>query len=170
MPDPKKHADSRGILETIGRWIPGFSGYLEREYRREADALARKWMADRLDKAKPALDEFVQNLTSNGVLDGLDRVERFRSKLDHVVGRFRSAPHGYSGFFDYVRIKEEQLNEVYVTDVSLFQSVDELGVQIETLKTSDQSPAEALSGVTDKLDDINRNFDKRNEILSGLSE
>ena len=170
MPDPKKHADSRGILESIGRWIPGFSGYLEREYRREADALARKWLADRLDKAKPSLDDFVQNLTSAGVLDGLDQVDRFRSKLDHMVGRFRSAPQGYSGFFDYVRIKEEQLNEVYMVDVSLFQTVDELGAQIEALKSSNQSPGDALAGVTEKLSEINRSFDQRNEILVGLGE
>ena len=170
MPDPKKHADSRGILESIGRWIPGFSGYLEREYRREADALARKWLADRLDKAKPSLDEFVQNLTSKGVLDGLDQVDRFRSKVDHLVGRFRSAPQGYSGFFDYVRIREEQLNDVYLTDVSLFQSVDELGTQIEAIKSSEQSPAEAMAGLTDKLAEIDRSFDRRNEILVGIAE
>jgi hypothetical protein len=170
VPDPKKHADSRGLIETVARWIPGFHGYLEKEYRRDADSLARKWLADRLDKSKPALDDLVRNLTSHGQLDELDDIENFRSKLDHLVGRFRSAPQGYSGFFDYVRIKEEQLNDVYVTDASLFGVVDELAGEIESMKTRNESIGEMLHSVAQKLQDASTQFDKRADILAGVSD
>ncbi len=170
MPDPKKHADSRNLIESIMRWIPGFSGYLEREYRRDSDSMSRRWLADRLDKAKPSLDELVQTMTSNGQLDGLDGIDRFRSKLDHMVGRFRSAPHGYSGFFDYVRIREEELNDVYVLDASMFQTVDELAAQIETVAETPDETVAKLADVTKKLAEVDRQFDKRADILNGLSE
>ena len=156
MPDPKKHADSRNLIESIMRWIPGFSGYLEK--------------ADRLDKAKPSLDELVHKLTSGGKLDGLDEIDRFRSRLDHMVGRFRSAPQGYSGFFDYVRVREEELNEVYVLDASMFQTIDELAAKIESIKDSVDTFQEKLSEVTKELEEVDRNFDKRSEILNGLSD
>ncbi len=52
MPEPRQHAQSRGWIESIGRRIPGFKGYLEKEYRRDSDALQRTWLADRLQRAK----------------------------------------------------------------------------------------------------------------------
>ena len=39
------------FVETILRYIPGFRGYLEKEYRRDADALQRQWLTDRLKRA-----------------------------------------------------------------------------------------------------------------------
>ena len=51
MPEPRQHAQSRGWIESILRRIPGFKGYLEKEYRRDSDALQRTWLADRLQRA-----------------------------------------------------------------------------------------------------------------------
>ena len=96
MPDPQKHAQRRGWIESIARWIPGFSGYLEREYRRDSDALARKWMADQLDQAKPKLNEYMKRLTEAGKLSALNDCQSFLTRLDTIVGKFRSAPSGES--------------------------------------------------------------------------
>ena len=40
--------ERRNILERLGAKIPGFSGYLEREMRREVDKLQRDWLADQV--------------------------------------------------------------------------------------------------------------------------
>ena len=56
MIDPKRHADNRGSIESMLRQIPGFRGYLEKDYRQESDHLVRRWMADRLQQSKRALD------------------------------------------------------------------------------------------------------------------
>jgi len=170
VPDPKKHADSRNIIESIARWIPGFSGYLEKEYRRESDALARKWLADRLDKAKPALDQLMEARAAAGELDGLDLVEKLRSKIDHLVGRFRSAPQGYSGFFDFVRIRKDALDDVYATDAALFSVVDGLAKSIESMKSESEPLAQMIQRVTESLEDVSSKFDRRGEILSGLAD
>ena len=52
MPEPRQHTENRGWIESIGRRIPGFKGYLEKEYRRDADALQRTWLAERLQRFK----------------------------------------------------------------------------------------------------------------------
>ena len=39
MPEPRAHMEHRGFRESILRHIPGFRGYLEKEYRRDSDAL-----------------------------------------------------------------------------------------------------------------------------------
>src|SRR5262245_518811 len=56
VPDPSRHAESRNWIESLARHIPGFKGYLEKEYRRDSDHLARTWIADQLQKSKTALD------------------------------------------------------------------------------------------------------------------
>ncbi len=41
MFEPERHAEKRNFVESILRHIPGFRGYLEKEYRRDSDYLAR---------------------------------------------------------------------------------------------------------------------------------
>ncbi len=62
MPEPRQQAQSRGWIESILRRIPGFKGYLEKEYRRDSDAVQRTWLADRLQRTKPALDTYGRTL------------------------------------------------------------------------------------------------------------
>ena len=47
MIDPEHHAEGRNFVESILRHVPGFRGYLEKEYRRESDYLLRTAMASR---------------------------------------------------------------------------------------------------------------------------
>jgi len=170
MPDPQKHAQRRGWIESIARWIPGFSGYLEREYRRDSDQLARKWMADQLDQAKSHLNDYMKRLTAAGKLSELTPCQSFLTRLDTMVGRFRSAPSGYSGFFDFVQIGEDELEKVYAIDVELFKSIEALAAGMEKLAASEEDPSLALSGLESELKQIEQHFQKRKETLEGLSE
>ena len=56
MIDPERHAENRGWIESKLRKIPGFRGYLEKEYRRESDYVVRAWMAELLQKSKVTLE------------------------------------------------------------------------------------------------------------------
>ena len=62
MDDPSRHADSRNLVESILRHIPGFKGYLEKEYRRDSDHLARTHLGDKLQKCKLKLDHYQREL------------------------------------------------------------------------------------------------------------
>src|SRR5258708_35582391 len=57
MPEPRQHTENRGAIEEFLRRIPGFKGYLEKQYRRDSDALQRQWLAARLVHVKHALDD-----------------------------------------------------------------------------------------------------------------
>ena len=87
MPEPKQHAAKRNWLESLGRKIPGFRGYLEKEYRRESDELQRKWLADQLQRSKRGLNEYARSLAEAAQVDQLPQIERLRSKLDRLIGR-----------------------------------------------------------------------------------
>ena len=103
--DPSRHADNRGIIESVLRKIPGFKGYLEKDYRRESDQLARNYIADKLQSSKTDLDKIMRDLLNNAQLDALPEGERLKAKIDKVSARIKGDVQGYSGFFDLVRVR-----------------------------------------------------------------
>ena len=126
MPQPKDHAVDRNLIETVLRHIPGFRGYLEKEYRRESDELQREWLADKLQRSKRSVDELARQLVDAAEVDAIPPIDRLRVRLDRLLGRIRGAMQGYSGFFDLVRVDESLLEEVYAHDASLDELVDGL--------------------------------------------
>ena len=168
MPQPHEHAVNRNFIESILRYVPGFRGYLEKEYRRESDALQREWIADRLQRAKRGLDGMSRALVDAGNIDPLPRIDRLRGRLDAFLGRVRGAMHGYSGFFDLVRIREAELERVYEHDLALTQRVNSLGETIERLPERQGELAAGLTQIEEELDALHRHWDDREDILKGL--
>jgi phage shock protein A len=168
MPEPSDHAENRNFVETILRHVPGFRGYLEKEYRRDSDALQRKYLADRLQRAKQGLDDLGRTLVDAGQIDLLPQIDRVRSRLEKLIWRIRSAMQGYSGLFDLVRIDEHLLDHVYQHDMDLMQAVDTLGKAIEQLAGQKDQVATALPDVLRQIDELGRQWDAREDLLRGL--
>ena len=97
MPEPRDHSEKRNWIETILRNIPGFRGYLEKEYRRESDDLQRDWLADRLERSKRAIDDVTRALADAARPSGpeavLAHVDAARELLDGQRGPTRLALH-----------------------------------------------------------------------------
>lgn len=168
MSNPSRHADDRNWLESLGRKIPGFKGYLEKEYRRDSDFLARKLLADSLQRSKPSLDTYMRNLVDAGVLDGLTQCERVRTRIDGLINAIRSAERGYSGMFDYVKVKENVLDQIYELDMSLVSDANAVAEAITALAGSSAPPAEVIPPVLKQIDELERLFQKRGDLLKGL--
>ena len=168
MPEPRDHAEQRGFLESILRRIPGFRGYLEKQYRRESDDLQRDWLADRLGRSKRAIDELTRPLADAGQIDLLPQVDRLRGRLDKLIGRIRGAMQGYSGAFDLVQVGEDLLDRVYEHDVDLMDQVDALAESVEKLPGQPDQIATALPELFRQCDEIDRQWDVREDMLKGL--
>lgn len=168
MPEPKDHAENRNWIETILRYIPGFRGYLEKEYRREADDLQRDWLADRLQRSKRAMDNLSRPLAEAGQIDLLPQVDRIRGRLDKLIGRIRGAMQGYSGFFDLVRVREDLLDRVYEYDVALMEQVDALAKGIEELPAKQDQLGDLLPELLRQTDELEGHWDVREDMLNGL--
>jgi hypothetical protein len=169
MPDPKQHAQNRNWLESLGRQIPGFRGYLEKEYRRESDALQRNYLASQLQSSKRGLNDYARTLTDAGQLDALPQLERLRHRLDKLIARITSAMQGYSGMFDLVRVKEDVLDQVYEHDTGLVDEVMALSVAVDALGTKTEPPAALIAPLMKQIDEIDDAWNKREEILKGLT-
>ncbi len=169
MPEPRDHADHRPAIESVLRQIPGFRGYLEKEYRRESDELQRRWLADRLQRSKRAADEVSRRLVESAEVDLLPQIDRLRSRLDRLIGRIRGAMQGYSGFFDLVQVDEHLLDQVYEHDMALMEQVEALAKAVEELPGQPDHVPSALPDLMRRVDDVEGQWDLREDMLKGLA-
>ncbi len=168
--DPQRHSVHRNIIESILRHVPGFRGYLDKEYRRESDFLARTWLANRLQGAKQPIDGYFRTLLDSGQLDAMSQLDRIRTRLESVILKIRSDVRGYSGFFDFVRIDESVLDRIYDQDMSLVQDADKFAKSCEALGIRSDTPQQVTTSLLQQLDVIATRFRQRSEILKGIDD
>ncbi|HEV3007070.1 MAG TPA: hypothetical protein VGX78_21545, partial [Pirellulales bacterium] len=154
--------------EDFLRRIPGFKGYLEKQYRRDSDALQRQWLADQLVHAKQALDDVTRALVDAGQVDVLPQFDRVRGRLDKLIGRIRAAVRGYSGWFDMVNVDEAILDRVYKHDLTLSEQIEGLVDLVEPWRKKPAEAVAALAGLLERIDALDQEWDDRDVILKGL--
>ena len=166
-------SDQRSWIERLSDKIPGYSGYVDRERRRDIDKLHREHLADRLRSLKAPLTEVMRDLTSGGRLFEVGPVDSAIKKLDHLENRVRFASYGYAGFFDVVKIEQQQLDSLYRFDLTLVEVVDKIEALAREFKakagTADGLKA-ATAEITNALDEAGRSFDERSKAIDSLGQ
>jgi hypothetical protein len=155
------------IFKKLLSKIPGFKGYFERSDRRSADKLLREMVADRFQTQWNRLSALQATMIKAGNIDAIDDVESASIKLRTFVDRVRTAAYGYAGFFDAVKINENELAQIYQYDLTLLNLVDEVTAAIDNLEASldsDGYPAAVRNTVQKAQDSIDA-FNKRTELL-----
>lgn len=170
MTEPKDHAAKRGAFEEILRKIPGFRGYLEKEYRRDSDRLQRQHVAELLEKSKRSLDDMARPLVDARDLDLLPKFDRLRGRLDKLLARVKGAVGGYSGMFDLVKVDEAMLERVYEHDRSVGEAAARLNAEIERLEAEPMSMDERLNAIERTIEGVDKQWSERDRILSGLGD
>ncbi|MFN2190101.1 MAG: hypothetical protein ACK2T3_15150 [Candidatus Promineifilaceae bacterium] len=175
MPDMYgKIQDESTVLGDLASKIPGFSGYIERSRRREADQIIRDTIAGRLEVSRLELSTVHQEL-SRDIVKAIDHAEplgRADTRLMGLIGKVRDAPQGYAGFFDAVKIKEDDLAKIYAFDESMMAYSEQVDVDVEALKESvenDGDIADAIRALDSTLKEANQAFASRSEIMSGVA-
>ena len=163
MTDAFESDGAKNVLVSIARRVPGFAGYLDKEERRESDAKARRWLAERLDASKPSLDAYTRALTDGGQLDGLAACDKLRNKIELLISRLRGAPAGYSGFFDTNSVDEDRLDDVLDHDLWLMDQAETAAAALDALADDDGDLATAEKEV--QL--LEARFGERTKLLAG---
>lgn len=160
-------------LQRLAEKIPGIAGYQAKENRRDTDKLYRENLADRLRRVKDNLSAVMRDLTDGGRLLEIAPVERLSKKVDTIENRIRFATYGYTGFFDVVQVKEQQLDAIYQFDLRLVEKVEAIETQAAALRGSTGTPTElkaAVATLEQAIDDLNVTFDSRQQAISGYGE
>jgi hypothetical protein len=152
--------------------IPGFSGYMERQNRRDSDKLLRETVASRFEEQWQRISSLQRDFINQGEISYLDDLESAAIQLRTFADRVRRATRGYSGLFDAVKINEKELAKLYQYDAAMLELADEVGRAIDNVEASvgsDGLPA-AIRHLNTTASQCRVVFDRREEvIISGES-
>jgi hypothetical protein len=155
------------VLKKLLAKIPGFKGYIERVDRRSADKLLRETVADKFQSQWQRISGIQRDLVTAGQIEVLDEIEIASTRLRQFIDRVKTAAYGYSGFFDAVKINEDELEKVYQYDLALVTMGDEITMAVDNLEASigtDGLPA-AIRNLNTKAQDSVNAFNKRAELM-----
>jgi hypothetical protein len=161
------------LSERIAAALPGFRGYKEKELRRESDKLIRNNLYLKLTKDKDNVKSISQKIADKRYMDVLTDIDRLNAKMDRITEKVNHASYGYAGFYDIVKVKEENLDRMITFDNQLLDEVNALTANIEELKTQLLSNnfanlKDKIQTIVDKFELLEDTFDKREQVISGV--
>jgi hypothetical protein len=163
------------LSERIAAALPGFRGYKEKELRRESDKLIRNNLTLKLSKGKDNVRSIAQKIADKRYLDVLPDIDRLTAKMDRITEKVNHASYGYAGFFDIVKIKEDNLDRMITFDNQLLDEVNALTAGIEELKAQLLSNnfanlKDKIQAIADKFELLEDTFDKREQVIMGVTQ
>jgi len=162
------------LSERIVAAIPGFRGYKEKELRRESDKLIRNHINLKLSESKDDLKAIFQKLSDRRYFDVLTDMDRLMAKADRVTEKVNHASYGYSGFFDIVKVTEENLDRMIDFDNKLVDEADGLAADVDVFKAEitkgeTKNMKERVQNIADKMESFEETFDKRIQVILGVT-
>ena len=126
----------QNVFQNLLSKIPGFKGYIDKTNRRSADKILRETVANRFEEQYKRISSVQRDLISAGGLEHITQLESSALKLRQFIDRVRRASYGYAGFFDAIKINEDELAKVYQYDLALFNMADEVGRAVDNVEAS----------------------------------
>jgi predicted nucleic acid-binding protein len=166
----EKVTSQQDPFKRLGSLIPGFKGYIERQNRREADKLLRDTVARRFDEQWKRASQLQVDMVSQGMIAYVDDMERAALQLRTFIDKISTAPRGYSGLFDAVKINEKELEAIYQYDAAFFDLAEQVGRALDTVEASlgDEAalPA-AIRNLTSTARMAVETYNRRSEVIIG---
>jgi len=169
----EKVTGDQDIFKKLGSYIPGFKGYVERQNRRAADKLLRETVAKKFEDLWKRTSALQTDLISQGGIEHIDEMEKAAIQLRTFTDKIRTATYGYSGFFDTIKINEEELTKLYTFDTAFFDMAEQINRALDNLETSlgDASglPA-AIRNVITLARQATQTFNHRYEVITNSDQ
>ncbi len=165
----QEHQD---LFQKLLRHVPGFKGYIERGQRRAADKLLRDQVALRYSELASRAARLQKAMADSGEFDLLDETEGIALRLRTFADRIKNASYGYSGFFDAIKINEQELAKLYTFDMAFFELAGQIERGLDNIEAAiggEGLPA-AIRAVADLARQIGETYDRRYQIITGTAE
>jgi len=158
------------VFKKLASHIPGFSGYVERQNRRAADKLLRESVAARFEELWTRTSELQTQMVSEGMIALIDDMEQAAIKLRTFADKIKTASYGYAGFFDAVKIKEEELTQLYQYDLAFYDVAEQIGRALDNVEASmgdEDGLKAAIRNLTSLAREAVTTFERRYEMING---
>ena len=166
----EKVTSQQDPFKALASHIPGFSGYVNRQNRRDADKLLRDTVARRFEEQWKRASQLQSDMVSSGMIAYVDDMEKASIQLRTFIDKITTAPRGYSGLFDAVKINEPELQAIYQFDAAFFDLAEQVGRALDNVEASlaDEAalPA-AIRNVTSLARLAVETYNRRSEAVTG---
>jgi hypothetical protein len=166
----QKVTSQQDPFKRLASLIPGFGGYIERQNRRDADKLLRDTVARRFDEQWKRTSQLQVDMVSSGMIQYVDDMERAALQLRTFIDKISTAPRGYSGLFDAVKINEKELEAIYQYDAGFFDLADQVARALDNVEASlgdEASLPAAIRNVTTIARMAVETYNRRAEVVTG---
>jgi len=150
-----------GLLEKLEKVIPGFHGYKVKELIREDDRLVRNYIYNELRKARDIVRELMLAALDGAYDAPVTYLDRLWKKLDEASSKIKNAPVGYAGFFDRVKVREQELEALKRADVEIASMTEDL---LTALLEARNNPVK-LQEVMDLVNSVLNRIEFRNNLF-----
>jgi hypothetical protein len=158
------------IFKKLASHIPGFSGYVERQNRRAADKLLRETAADRFEELWKRTSNLQTDMVNQGLIAYLDDMEQAALQMRTFIDKIRTASYGYSGFFDAIKINQQELAQLYTFDAAFFDLAEQVGHAIDNVEASlgdEEALPASIRNLTTLARQATDTFNRRYEVING---
>jgi len=164
----------RGTFERVLGWIPGFKGYLDKGYRRDADRMVRDYVAGELTKCVARLVELERRILDiDGGLMMMSDTNSVKTKLQTFRDRVQAAAPGYSGFMESVKIGAEELERIYAFDEAQIRFAHSINEGLDALEAaigSNSGIREAINQLDRLTVEANAAFSLRDQVITQIDK
>ena len=147
----------KNFFDKLGSLIPGYSGYLQRDGRRNCDRILRDKLSSDLKRIESEVSKKMEIDVINKNYDELKKKESLRKKINTLSDKVRYAPYGVTAFFSDNKIKENELENIYQYDLELSSNTEDLFNLIGELD---------LEKFSHKLEIIENTLNSRNDYIN----
>jgi len=132
----QKVTSQQDPFKKLVSYLPGFDGYVKRQNRRDADKLLRDTVARRFEEQWKRASQLQSDMVSSGLITYVDDMEKASLQLRTFIDKISTAPRGYAGLFDAVKINEAELEAIYQFDAAFFDLAEQVGHALDNVEAS----------------------------------
>lgn len=152
------------ITNLLNR-IPGYTGYRDKENRRDEDKRIREAVASEVTAQLDRMNQYSAELSAEREFEHLSRIESIIGQIRLLGDRIRTASYGYGGLFTERSVDERALDQLRQFDTSLDREVASLGTAMERLTGTMPPDSDAVKALDDEVKRLGRIFDARTTVI-----
>ncbi len=158
-------------LEKLINKIPGYSGYKEKEMRRDADKLLRDHIYGVLTEQRRRIED-IQGELGIEYIESVEKIGKARRRLQTLADTVHTAAYGYAGLFDAVRVKEDELDALYEFDNGLLAEAEAIVACIDSLQAAidnSEGIGGAIRELTTTITNLQDLYNRRKDVITGMA-
>ena len=163
--------EQRGLESFAKKILPGYKGYKEKEQRREADSLLRGALVRDFTTQLDRLSPIQETIINNGGIEWMSEAGAVKTALQTLIDRIRNATQGYAGFFDAVKVKEDDLDRLFAFDQQLMGEIAKVTTAFDALQKAAEDNIEVKGAIAAAHKVVRESadlFNKRGSVITGI--